>query len=628
MGNKIKKVAKVARKVVNKGVGLAKKLGLGFIIKRLNKYIFKFLKGLLLKGINKLPEQYRPMAKKLAQKIGILKEVDEYSDNEVNYQQELDTVISELLLAPNEMEFQIIEQEFLDEADILVENPLDQLDAARENFIKQLGAMQEGENPEPAVEEFVPAVLMGLKWGIKIVGREKVKKIVSDLTARLIQKYIGKKYASMLSKQLVGTGFKLLNLELAPEVEVDDGNRAIAAVVEDTVRQVSQMPEYIIQNEALLESNVIQAFESSAKANFPDILSEEVYKSRPDLREASNHKVAWIMKTMGKGRRKRCRYKKLNKEIETELTPYLAEEIKTFGGISLGNILRDQVGVTVNRKIPVKVHIYETLPGADRFDIGKNEIIIPGTNSSSIRAGWQHIHPLTSIAAGLLLGEPGLGCNLRSKCLTNRRSSMAHRYYYLEIPGARPLMYSTPSGMLELRKTTGLRIKLNFIQNRIQLFLFLSESDAQGIATHMRQNIGNNAARLGTLLLETGLKSALAGHTNEHILVVHPNVIPGKTSGIAMDYVPAVIQNKLKKKLKDWTADKLSDYLMTQTNEFITASDADADGVTVCITMEAPADFNALSQLINFKRVEIPDNLFPEKSLDMIINTKPGYHYV
>lgn len=623
IANKVKKVTKAAKSIVKKGVSIAKKFGFGAIIKKLKKIILKFLKGVLTKGLNRLPRKYRPMAKILAKKIGILKETSEYED-EQHIQQELDSVIAELLLAPNEVDLETIEQEFLHQEDVYIDNFSTQLDLAREVFIRKTGELQEDENPEPIVEEFVSAVLAGIKLAVRIIGKKKVKNIAVNLISKLIQRYVGKKNARLLSRHLVGTGFKMLNLEHATEQEVEQPTRPIAAVVENTVRRIAKLPEYILENEALLETNIIHAFEMSAKTNFPDILSEETYVKRPDLREASNHKVFWESRSIGNG--KSYKYTKLNKVIETELTPYIVSEIKTFGGVSLENILRNQMGIMVNRKIPVKVHLYETLAGANRFHIGRHEKTILGLGNSDV--AYQLIHPLTTVAAGLLMGEPALGCKSKTKCLTHKHSNASHRYYYLEVPGARIQMYSAPSGIQYLRKTTGLKIKLNFVRNQIQLFHFLSETDTQSIASQIRQQMASNAVRLSTMAFESGLKAAFSKHTSDNIMVVHPNVVPGKSSGKALQYIPSIILNRFKSKIQDWTEANLSDYFINQSDEFIQAADLETDGATVCISMEAPSDFNVMGQFINFKKAQIPDNIFLEKSLEMIIKVKPGYHYV
>jgi len=630
--NKLKKVATTAKRYAKTGFKYAKQRAVAFALRKIKKYAGTILKKALAWGMNKVPAKYRPIAQLLAKKMGIVKETFEPGDDRPQHylQQELDLLTSELLLGTDEGELEMFEQEFFMEEEGFVDNSLDRLDDARQAFISKIGELQENKNANsaPAIESFAPAVMMALKLGLRFYGRDKLINKVAQPVASLIGKYIDKKYARTLSRLLVDSGLRMFNLELSPEEEVEQGNRAIAAVVEDTVRRVAQLPEHVLENEVLLENHIVQAFEESAKENFPDdVLPEEAYIKRPDLREASKHKVAWKMKVLGKGKNKKCRYKKLNKEFEIDLTPYLADEVRTFRGLSLGKVLRDQMGIVVNRRVPVKVHLYETLPGADRFHIGKNEPMISGQGRYGVETILRQIHPLTSVAAGFLLGEPALGCSLRTKCLSHGTGHSGHRYYYLEIPMARPQVYSGPSGLSRLRKTTAVNLKFNFIRNKMQLFLFLGETDAQAIAAQMRQHMQGNAARMGMLAIKAGLKIAFSRHTTEYIQVLHTKVIPGKMSGKAMEYIPTVLRNSLKAKLGEWAAPKLADHFINYKDEFIQAADADADGVTVCITMEAPTNFKVLAQIISFKKVEIPDTMFPETGLDMIITVKPGYHY-
>ena len=628
---KVKKVFRrakgFAKKWKKKGIRYVKEKGVAFVMNGIKKYARSILTKVLKWGLNKLPAKYRPLANLVAKKMGILKEVSEYEENEMGiyFQQELNGMIAQLLLVPNEMELELMEEEFLNEEEF-VDNSLIQLEEAREVFVSELGTLEEDESSEPAIERFAPVVMAALKLGIRFYGRDKLIGKVANPVSNLIKKYIGKQNALILSKLLVDAGFRLFNLELSEEEQGEQGTRAVAAVVEETIGQLAQLPEHVWENEALLEANIVQAFETAAKTNFPDILPDDMYAKRPNLRESSKYKVAWKMKAIGKGKRKKCHYKKLTKEIETEITPYIAQEIKTFEGVSLDNILRDQLGVVVNRRIPVKVHLYETLAGANRSHIGRYERSIQGLGNPNVVS--QLIHPLTSVAAGLLMGEPALGCKSKTKCLAHKHSNKSHRYYYLEIPNARPQMYTDSSGIAYLRKTTGLKLKLDFIKNKIQLFLFMSERDAQSMASQMRQNMEGNAVRLSNMAIESGLKAAFSKHASNNIMIVHPKVVPGKLSGKAIEYIPSIIQKRLQNKLKEWTEANVSNHFMSGADEFIKAVDLDSDGVTICITMEAPSDFKVMGQFINQQKAQIPENIFSEQKLEMIIKVKPGYQYV
>jgi hypothetical protein len=622
---KLKKVTGVAKKMVKKGIGLAKKLGLGGAIRLLKKLASKFLKAIAKKAMGKLPEKYRPLAKKLADKLpGLKSELDE-EENAVDEQQEFDLALAELMLAPSETDQEMIVAEFLQEADYPAGLTTHQSDDIRADFVRQLSQLREGENPEPVIEQFAAAILTGLKWGIRIMGRERVKKQLVKLTAKLISKLIGKQYSKELAKKMVNVGFSLLNLEFSEEEMAETGSGAVAAVVEETIRQVTQLPDQVLDNEALLEGHIVESFENAAAAYLPDVLSEEVYKKHPRLRESSRHKVLWKAKGLGKKRLRRIRYKKLNKEIETELTPQLAEEIRTYGGFSLAKVLRDQLGVRLGAGMPVKVHLFETLPGSRLYHIAKYERSIPIQNTSSRNAAAL-LHPLTSIASGLLMGEPGLGCR-KTKCLgLEHGHSGGHRYYYLEIPNARLQIFRTPGGVEKLRQPTHLKIKLDFVKNHLCIRLFLSETDAQHIALQLRQQYPGNALLLCTEAVREGLKYSVLGKRYDYLRIIHPAVIPGRYSGNGMSRVPLSVQRKLEERLIVWLGKALGDLFRDRGPDFIQAADNDLDGVTIRLDIPAPPDFDVLGQIVAGKNVPAPDRIFNGMP-EVLASMQAGYNY-
>jgi len=123
--------------------------------------------------------------------------------------------------------------------------------------VSQLGKLKEGEDPTPHVENFVPAILPAVKLGIKLAGRKKVVNFLAKLVANLIRRFIGPQYAPPLSQAIVDAGLRLINLETLPEDEARTAGEAVAATVEETVRRVADLPEYVLDNEALLEGFVL-----------------------------------------------------------------------------------------------------------------------------------------------------------------------------------------------------------------------------------------------------------------------------------------------------------------------------------------------------------------------------------
>ena len=96
------------------------------------------------------------------------------------------------------------------------------------------------------------------------------------------------------------------------------------------MRRVAELPDYILNDQELLEGFVLEAFEQAAATNLPQVLPEEIYQKRPDLGEARKLRGTWI--TMPSGRRKR--YKKFSRKIPTRLSPHKVSAIETLRDLS------------------------------------------------------------------------------------------------------------------------------------------------------------------------------------------------------------------------------------------------------------------------------------------------------
>ena len=125
--------------------------------------------------------------------------------------------------------------------------------------------LNEGEDPRPAVEQFVPAVLAALRIGIKLLGRPKVVGFLSGHLANFIKPHSGPTTPRTLSNALVDAGLRLVQLE----AESEDGARAaaetLATTLEDTVtRLANELPAEAWESETVLESYARDAFEKSA----------------------------------------------------------------------------------------------------------------------------------------------------------------------------------------------------------------------------------------------------------------------------------------------------------------------------------------------------------------------------
>ena len=265
----------------------------------------------------------------------------------------------------------------------------------------------------------------------------------------MIGKLVSPATAPALSRAIVDAGLKLLTLEVSSQDEARAAASSVAATVEETVRRISALPDYVLDNQELLEGFALEAFEQAAAANLPPVLSEAVYRERPDLLESQSVKTCWVMLPL----RRRKRYKKCGRTFKVRISPYMADEIESFEG-PLADYLQDQLGVEEGAEVEAEVHLYETLPGTTLPDIAREESETPGMGPAGTKGAAQ-LHPLTPNAAGMLLGEPRMGRNVPPG--THRRNvGVGQRLYHLSIPGKRLLAAPGKDGKPHPRRLGGL----------------------------------------------------------------------------------------------------------------------------------------------------------------------------
>jgi hypothetical protein len=403
-------------------------------------------------------------------------------------------------------------------------------------------------------------------------------------------------------------------LEATAEDEPQAAASAVAATIEDTVRRVAALPDYVLDDQELLEDFALEAFEQAAAANLPPILPEEVYQKRPDLCEARELRGVWIM--MPRGQRKR--YKKYSRKISTKLTPHKVAAIETFEGIPLEAFLEEELGVMLGEQVEAVVHLYESIPGTRLPDIARLEKNTPGLGA---REGYEQLHPLTRDAAGLLLGEPQLGREVDAHGgIDPHTTAVGQRFYYLEIPGRRP--YTGP-GRSRKRRPSQLKLIFDFPKNEIRVFLFLSEIRAQEVAVKHRHQARSGAmtARLRGFIA-AALRSALTGKFGR-LKIIHEAVMPNRKPA-ALRRLPPVMTEVLFVSLQGWILKALVDYSKRHAQEFIKAAEDRAEGVTFVINLSNPPGFPQLRQALKGKTVSLSSVMMLEGKPTATIKISPG----
>lgn len=618
------KLKKLAKKVVKVA---AKFSPIALVLKKIKPLIKPLLKRVIQTAIGKLPPYLQPIATKLAGRLSFLKEFEltDGADSSVigiggvtEIQLEFDRQIANLVFARDEVEQDTEIARVLTEQTVPDTYPLAELDRARDQFIQSIGQLKDGEDVTPYVENFLPAILPALRMGIKLIGRKKVVNFLAKFLAKLIVKFVGPKYTPMLSQAIVDAGLRLMQLEATGEIDPSTASTAVAATLEDTVRRISELPDYVLDNQELLEGFALEAFEQAAATNLPPVLSEQTYRQHPNLKEARKLRGMWIM--LPHGRRKR--YKKFSRRIATRLAPHKVSELETFEGIPLEGFLEEQLGMAPGEDVEAFVHLYEAIPGTQLADIARHEESISNTGAPN---GDGQLHPLTRDAATLLLGEPELGQDEEPSDIGNPyASAVGQRFYYLEIPNKRPLTVPGPNGKISRRRPTRTRLILDFPKNEIRVNLFLSEIRAQEIAVKLRQNAHNGAVTAHLQrLIKRGLRSAFKGRFGR-LKIVHEAVTPDEWVS-ALQRLPVMVQKILIGRLTEWVLKGVADYLKQNSAEFIKAAEDAADGVTLVISLGNPPGFPQLRQALKGKKLSLASLKLPDGVPVVKIKTSPGY---
>lgn len=627
---KLKNLAKKTINLAKQGISAAAKLGLGPVLDKLKALIKPLLTRVIQTAIGKLPPNLQPIARKLAEKLPFLKEFEE-SDEALpaaagtfeitDLQNEFNQQVADLLFADTEVEQDLEVARVLTQPAVPDTYPLAELDRARDRFVESLRNLKEGEDPAPYVENFIPAILPALRIGINLAGRKRVVDFLAGFLAKLIQKFIGPQYAPALSQAIVDAGLRLLQLETTAEDESGAAASAVAATVEETIRRVAALPDYVLDNQELLEGFALEAFEQAAAANLPPVLSQDTYRKRPELGEATKRQGVWVM--MPYGRRRRKRYKKYSRRMRARFSPRKASALETVEGAPVEEFLEERLGVDPGEEVEAFVHLYEAVPGTRLSDIVRNEEPIARIDGAQ---GYDQLHLLTREAASLLLGEPELGRDAETYANDPNAPAVGQRFYYLEIPGKRPLTAPGPAGRPQARRLSRARLVLDFPKNEARIYLFLSEIRSQEIAVRLRQrgHLGPVMTRMRRII-DRGLGKAFAGNPRR-LKIIHEAAPPGRGPD-ALNRLPSVVSQVLRGRLIEWTVKALADHLKQHSEEFTRAAEDTADGVTLIITLENPPGFAQLREALKARAVSIASLKLPDGSPNVKTQIVPGYKH-
>jgi hypothetical protein len=575
------KLWKKAKSVVKKGIALANKLNpVARILEKLKGLVRPLLMRVLKIALNQLPPTLRPIAAHLAKRfIGEQEELgEEFSPASVDVralQTGFNAEIATLLLSPGDLEQEELVSDAAATADRESSVILNEYHDARERFVGGLQELDEQEDPTPLVEEFIPAILPALKLGIGIIGRPKVVGFLAGYIGRLIAPYVGKQMSPPLSRAIVDAGLRMISLENEEE-EPRVAAEAFGGVVEDVVRRVSELSEEELDEENILEAAAYEATQEAIASNFPNTLLAPTSEHL----ETTRLQGTWVPMP----RRGRARYRKYTRVIPVTITPAAARRVRTFGGRTLAQFLRDHLGQA--GVVNAKLHLYQAVPGTRVSTITRSERTVSGLGSGN-RGARKQMLPLTREAAAVLTGEPGLGRELGEERLDEETvTAVGDRLYFLEVAGARPVA----------RGSSGTNLIIDTRKNEVRLAIFVSESEAQAIAARLRRRepIGAVLASLRRIY-RTAIRSAISKPRRFVKIVGETPETEEFLGGLKLGAASVRIVAGL---IEKWVARSLVGQLVKERDAFLTATAAKADGVTIIVKIQRPPGLSMIAKLL------------------------------
>jgi hypothetical protein len=392
VGKALRAAGSLAGKAVSAVGGL---LPLGRVFALVRRLVKPLLRRVLRTALGRLPAPVRGIAAGLATKYGLSEaDTDSWAEQDGSgtggLAAEFDQHLAEAMLASTEAGRDDALRMAEAAAEAPVSDPLTVLDTARERLVAGLLESEPGQAPVAQVEQFIPAVMAAmplLRAGLKIVGRDRVKRVLADGIAALVRDHVGADAARTLAPHVAEAGLRLLSLETGSPEQA--GAEALAGVVEDTVRSVASLPAEYLDDPVLLHSELEDAFEAAAARQLP------ASRLRQDLGAAEHEpgEGVWLPMPRGGGPL-RCR--RFSRGYDVMVTRPAARAV-LLGEDTLEERLLD-AGVRT-WPVPAEVHLFETLPGGRAGHVAAFE-------GPDVVA--EEFEELTPVTAAVLLGRPGL----------------------------------------------------------------------------------------------------------------------------------------------------------------------------------------------------------------------------
>jgi hypothetical protein len=519
LGKLIKKAGKLVKGAVNiakKGIAAVSKfLPLGKLWKTLRGLVRPLLQRVLKAALNKLPPQVRPIAQKLAQKLLGQGESETAASvpTILEIGEAFDVRLAEALLAPTDTEAEQLMTEAEYEAAAESPDSVAALDVARARLARQLNEAVPGASPVAQMEQFIPVVMAALpliKLGITIIGRDRVVGFLADRLADLIKSHIGADAAKAISRPIVDVGLRLLTLEAEASAPGNLGAEALVATVEDTVRQVMELPAEALENRTLMEAEIQEAFSAAAARHLPRMLL------RPGLPGIETVQGAGVWMMMPRRTQPCFRYKKYSNVYPVSIHRPVARNILLPAGDTLERRLLD--AGAASWPVQAEVHLFEAIPGTQLGHLAAFES--EGSLPEAV-AATDEFEILTPEVAAMLVNEPGQG---RTPAQGARQLRPGARLFRLKIAGRR----------VRRTKRFILRLDASGAAPVLKLHLRLSEREAHMTAESVAK--GQQTAVVSNVkqVMGPAFEAALAGRLQRHLAEKAGGAMaPGRAAALA-----------------------------------------------------------------------------------------------
>ncbi|MEW5727098.1 MAG: hypothetical protein AB1918_04655 [Pseudomonadota bacterium] len=591
LGGLWNKVKTAAKKVAS----VASSLGLGPILAKIKVLVRPLIKRVLRMAIGRLPAQLQGAARLLARKIG-------FESPGEGATHESDGMVASGDLGAIQREFDarlvsIAESAGQPGGDAVIMNEVGDYERAADLRHDDLGAilreqgrlaerlvsLREGEDPQPDVEQFIPAILPALKIGINMIGRPKVVNFLAGMVSKLIQPLVGN-MAQPLATAITDTGLKMLALEAVDERAV--AGNALASLVQETTAAVALETDRdpsLLDDPVRLGMVVQEAFEQASADNVPPHMLNEA------VRKTVRATGTWA-RVRGKP------FKKFSQVFDVDISWPQARAVLSFGDEPLSQFLRRRAGFGPGKVMRVRVHLYEAVQGTWLSKISKADAGVPGLGSAA-QASWSQIHPLTPEASCVLLHEPLLGRRADARWLRSRdHIAVGQRFYYIELPAGTappplPQPQPGPGPGRQRPHRTGVKLKIDLRNRKICLAVHLEEADAQEVAKSFRK--GHN--ELGGLRLVEKVIDRFVESAMRHGLT---DLVKITKEMDAEAPVEMLMEGEFKEQAAKWLLKTVKEaaiqWLKEKRDDFVEVADKPANGVTIAICLIEPPILSAI----------------------------------